>query len=290
MKINRRRAPSTQISRDKKLGGHQKENEYAEIIGGKKIGGTEKGDVRDQNGLLHSVKSGKKWQVFLYSYNRICSSKHLKILQPCLEAFTMNSQQYFADRVKCISYKEKHVRKHGRNLTKMLSNETIKMNVGMNTYIQSKENLAAATIMVCDALRDKFTLRNFLDEALFNTEEVDFLAVKDSTYKRDDLFKVFKRDYVLDVLTNNLFPNTSRAGRVPEDYNIHGQKTLLCYTTNKNTPKNIVEIEIRNDSDVHYRQVRFNMYSRDTLYLLLNAQSKLSSNEIQPGVLFYGEL
>ena len=32
--------------------------------------------------------------------------------------------------------------------------------------------------------------------------------------------------------------------------------------------KNIVEIEIRNDSEIHYKQVRFNMYSKDALFLL----------------------
>ena len=71
MEINRRRSPSPQISRSKKLGGHKKEKEYANLIKGEIILGTKKGDVKDQEGKLHSVKSGKKWQLCLYSKKRI---------------------------------------------------------------------------------------------------------------------------------------------------------------------------------------------------------------------------
>ena len=63
--INRRRAPSSEISSQKKRSGHQTEIEYAELINGEVIKGTQKGDVKDRNGNLYSVKSGKKWQVFL---------------------------------------------------------------------------------------------------------------------------------------------------------------------------------------------------------------------------------
>ena len=39
MKINRRRAPSTEISREKKLAGHKLENIVAELINGEVIKG-----------------------------------------------------------------------------------------------------------------------------------------------------------------------------------------------------------------------------------------------------------
>jgi len=106
MTINRRRAPSSAISSEKKLNGHKQESSYAIIIGGDTIKGTGKGDVKDKNGNLHSVKSGKKWQIFLYGYERISNSRHLKILRPCLDSFTSNATQYFKDRIKCIELKE----------------------------------------------------------------------------------------------------------------------------------------------------------------------------------------
>jgi hypothetical protein len=288
MAINRRRAPSSQISREKKLSGHLREDDYATLIGGETISGTQKGDVLDKKGNLYSVKSGKKWQVFLYVYDRIADSKNLKILQPCLDAFTKDPQQYFKDRIKCIEFKEAYVKEYGRAKAKELPNKVVINALGANEYIEAKERLAKSTVSVRDRLKDKNVLRGFLGEALFNNDEVSFLAIKDTTYKKDDFFKVFAKEDVLDILSDQLFPEVSKAGNVPEDYNVSAQKTLLCYLRNNGKSKNIVEIEIRNDSDVHYRQVRFNMYSKDALTLLLERQSPLPVKEVFNNVKVYG--
>ena len=289
MSINRRRAPSPQISREKKLSGHLRESDYATLIDGQIIRGTQKGDVIDKKGNLYSVKSGKKWQVFLYGYDRISTSRHLHILQPCLEAFTQDSKQYFKDRIKCIEFKEAYVKEHGRAKAKQLSNDEVVRVLGANAYILSKEQLAKSTFAIRNILQNKFTLRQFLGEALFNNEEVAFLAIKDTTYKKDEFFKVFSKEDVLDVLSERLFPEVSKPGNVPEDYNVPAQKTLLCYLKANGKSKNIVEIEIRNDSDVHYRQVRFNMYSKDALTLLLEQMDSLPVNETYSGVKVYGQ-
>jgi hypothetical protein len=286
--INRRRAPSSTISRAKKLDGHANEDDYAHLIGGKTLGGTQKSDVRDSSGLLHSVKSGKKWQVFLYGYERISNSKSLKVLKPCLDAFSTNPEDYFVDRIKCIEFKEDYVAKHGRTKAKLLSNEEVSKALGKNLYIQSKENLAKSTSLVCNALEDKMFLREFLTEALFNNQEVDFLAIRDDTYLKDKKFRVFEREEVIEILTQKLEPFVSQAGKVPEDYNVASQKTLLCYKKENGKNKNIVEIEIRNDSSMHYRQVRFNMYSRDTLYLLLKELDRKPSKQLNKLVTAYG--
>ena len=63
MTINRRRAPSSQISSEKKISGHSREYEFSELIEGSVISGTQKGDVKKNNDLF-SVKGGKKWQIF----------------------------------------------------------------------------------------------------------------------------------------------------------------------------------------------------------------------------------
>ena len=102
--INRRRAPSSQLSSEKKLGGHKREEIFANIIGAEVKKGIQKTDVEDQLGNKYSVKSGKKWQIFLYTYNRISDSSFLNILLPCLDAFPNDSSQYFKDREECISF------------------------------------------------------------------------------------------------------------------------------------------------------------------------------------------
>ena len=288
MVINRRRAPSSAISSEKKLSGHIREADYALLIGGTSISGVQKGDVKDTFGNLHSVKSGKKWQVFLYGYQRISASTNLKILKNCLDAFTINAKKYFEDRTKCIAYKEAYIEKYGREKAKSLKNIDVETALGKNEYIESKNQLAKYTFDVRDKLKNKDALRAFLNEAIFNNDEVTFLAIKDTTYLNDNLFKVFAKEDVLNILCNQLFPEVSKSRNVPEDFNVAAQKTLLCYLKNSKV-KNIVEIEIRNDSETHYRQVRFNMYSKDVLSLLMDSKNKLNVKKINDGVLVYGK-
>ena len=289
MSINRRRAPSSKVSSEKKLSGHIREFNYAKLIGGRTLGGTVKRDVEDKQGNFHSVKGGKKWQIFLYRENKIESSRYLNILLPCLNAFTADSKQYFQDRFECISFKEKYISKHGKIKAKALSNKIISSHLGINSYMRSKEQLALTTQAVSDKLCNPSFLRCFLGEAIFNNDEVMYLAVEDSTFKKDKLFKVFRRDDVLDILARKLYPSVSKAGLTPSDYNVGGQKTLLRYADGRKKDKNIVEIEIRNDSEHHYREVRFNMYSKDTLYLLLAELGGLLSRRLCEGVILYGK-
>ncbi len=288
MAIKKRRAASSETSREKKLGGHQNEHDYADLIGGERIKGTQKGDVEDLNGNLHSVKSGKKWQIFLYSYDRILESKHLKILSPCLDAFTIDSEKYFTDRELCLEFKESYIKKHGRSKAKVLPNSEIKDRFKENSYVDAKDRLSIATQSVCENLISKKALRNFLGEAIFNGVEVKFLAIKDDTLRCDGVFRVYEREQVLKILTEELFPLVSNAGKVPEDYNVAGQKTRLCYKTEQGADRNIVEIEIRNDSPVHYREVRFNMKSKDTLKLLKKHIDDRTAKKIGQNVLALG--
>lgn len=282
MTINRRRAPSSKISSEKKLVGHTNEAEYAALIGGSTIQGTLKGDVQDKQRKLHSVKSGKKWQIFLYRYERIRASTYLNELKSCLDAFTSDYPRYVGDRTKCIELKESLVEEQGRVAVGQMTNDAIKKSLGSNEYVKAKEKLAEATQRVCRKLEDKKFLRQFLAEAIFNGSEVSYLAVKDGA-----CFRVFSSSDVLGLLTAHISPANSRAGRVPEDYNVDGQKVLLRYAKD-GKQKNIVEIEIRNDSEQHYREVRFNMYSKDCLSILLGKVAALPALKHRPGVVLYG--
>jgi hypothetical protein len=286
MAINRRRAASSKISSQKKIQGHKNEEIYASLIEGEVIKGVQKGDVIDSLDRLYSVKSGKKWQIFLYGHDRIKSSSYLKCLLPSLESFPEDPVIYFQDRIKCIEFKEEYIHKFGREKARNLSNEEVIKALGRNEYTLSKERLAQANQKVCEKLTDKRFLRDFLSESIFNLHEVSFLAAKDSTYLEDGIFKTFERNEVLDILSKNLTPATSQAGHVPEDFNVAGQKTLLRYGASL---KNIVEIEIRNDSQTHYRQVRFNMYSKDALTVLLQNLEDSAIFSPAKGVTFFGD-
>jgi hypothetical protein len=286
--INRRRAASSEISSSKKLDGHRNEVLFAGLIDGKVIQGTQKGDVLDRDGQLYSVKGGTKWQIFLYGYERIKDSSYLNILLPCLEAFPDDAKKYFQDRVEVIEFKEAYVKKHGRVKAKSLTNEEIQNNFRQNEYVKSKFRLAKANEAVYHKLLDKTFLRSFLEEAIFNSAEVSYLVVKDSTFQKDEKFKIFSKEDVLKTFAKTMNPATSKAGNVPEDFNVAGQKTTLWYENKPNSQKNIVEIEIRNDSDIHYRQVRFNMYSRDALNILLSNLKQSTQGKNDAKVVYFG--
>ena len=114
------------------------------------------------------------------------------------------------------------------------------------------------------------------------------MVIKEAIETQNNEYNVFLKEDVLDILTERLFPAVSKAGLTPEDFNVAGQKTLLCYTNSKGKSKNIVEIEIRNDSPTHYRQVRFNMYSKDALDIFLTGLSHNPVRKISKQVWIHG--
>ena len=284
MTINRRRAPSSDISREKKIKGHQIEEIYSSYINGSVISGTKKTDVIDINSNHHSVKSGKKWQIFLYSYETICSSKYLNLFKGSLESFTNEYHKYLVDREKCIGFKEKYLNDYGKEKAKLLTNNKLEENLGFNYYFKAKKKLYLNNLQIIEKLKDKKNIFNLLNEAIFNNNEVQFLCVYDNTYRKDKSFNIFHISDVLNIFTNNLVPSISDAGRVVTDLNIQGQKIIFKYLKS-NKLKNIVEIEVRNDSAIHYRQLRFNMYSYDALNLLY---SNLKKNRVKKDLYFYG--
>ncbi len=137
----------------------------------------------------------------------------------------------------------------------------------------AKQRLRIPMVKLAEKLQKRILLKAFLDKSIFNSGEVDYLTVK-----YDELFHVFYCKDVLNVMCDNLEVCNSRvisSGNVPE------QKVLLRYKG-----KNLGEIEMRNDSPVHYRQVRFNMIIPRVMSLLFEKiQSRKAYSQ---RVLVYG--
>lgn len=123
--------------------------------------------------------------------------------------------------------------------------------------IVSKEHLRPYMVMLAKKLQDKVNLKMFLSKAIFNNEECRYLTVKEK-----GIFHVFSKEDVLNVMIGNLEVFNSRAlskRSFPE------QKVILRYKG-----KNLGEIEMRNDSLVHYREIRFNMIKPRVMKLLFD--------------------
>lgn len=140
--------------------------------------------------------------------------------------------------------------------------------------ISSKESLRVPMRKLAEKLQDKMRLKAFLNKSMFNGGEVDYLSVK-----HDGKFHVFYYKDVLKTFCDNLEVVNSRAitiGNVPE------QKVLLRYDG-----LNLGEIEMRNDSPVHYREIRFNMIKPKVMALLF--EKIPMTKEYRHDVLVYGQ-
>lgn len=139
---------------------------------------------------------------------------------------------------------------------------------------EAKEKLRPHMVALAEKLQDKYRLKAFISKSIFNGGEVNYLTILDN-----NKFHVFWGKEVEQVMTDNLEVKNSQArqaGQFPE------QKVILKYAGT-----NLGEIEMRNDSQTHYREIRFNMYKLKAMKLLY---SKITLKQnYNNDVIVYGE-
>lgn len=109
---------------------------------------------------------------------------------------------------------------------------------------KSKIALQEPMRKLCGVLQDRDVLESFFDRALFNSGEVNYLSILHS----DGTWHIFPKKLVLDFLLSCDIVNSK--ARNSNEYS--DQKVLV-----KIDGRNLGEIELRNDSDIHYREVKF---------------------------------
>jgi hypothetical protein len=198
------------------------ENDYQNDIVAKK-------DVIDLSGDAHSVKSGnKKWQLFLYGINRFRDDDFFQtmngigqLLVKCIEAFPESFDEYERNKLK------------------------------------AKEQCRVPMRALKELLQEKRRVRSFINKAMFNGGEVNYLTVR-----HNNLYHVFLNKDVVSVFADAVTVENSQArsaNQVPE------QKVIFKYNG-----INLAELEMRNDSPIHYRQIRFNMMKHRMMNLLFD--------------------
>lgn len=137
----------------------------------------------------------------------------------------------------------------------------------------AKEKCRIPMRKLCEKLQNPVKLKWFLHKAIFNWWEVNYLTIK-----HEEKYHVFEQQDVLIVLRDNFTVENSQArakGQFPE------QKVIL-----KHKWLNVGEIEMRNDSVIHYRQIRFNMIKPRFMDLLF--ENFTDGEEFFKWVLVYG--
>ncbi|MFN3821137.1 MAG: hypothetical protein ACK4OO_02285, partial [bacterium] len=124
-----------------------------------------------------------------------------------------------------------------------------------------KERLKRPMRELCQRLKEKRVLAAFIDKSMFNSGEVDFLVIRD-----ENNYHIFWSKEVVDILTKNYEVENSKA---KTKYQIDDQKVIFRFLGRTHG-----EIEMRNDSDAHYRQVKFWLDKKLTLKLLITQINK----------------
>ena len=143
-----------------------------------------------------------------------------------------------------------------------------------NNKAEAKEKLRPHMVALAEKLQDKHRLRAFIGKSIFNGGEVNYLTVYEGSK-----FHVFWGKEVEQVMADNFEVTNSKAiqeGQFPE------QKVLFKFEGT-----NLAELEMRNDSSTHYREIRFNMYKPKAMKLLF---SKITlKQDYNEKVILYGE-
>lgn len=139
---------------------------------------------------------------------------------------------------------------------------------------RSKEKLRKHMRNLAEKLKEERRLKAFIEKSMFNGGEVNYLTVLDNK-----LFHVFWGKEVAKVMLKNLVVDNSKArrkGEYPE------QKVIFKYEG-----VNLAELEMRNDSETHYREIRFNMIKRKAMKLLYS--KIINKKNFSHEVILYGE-
>ena len=147
-----------------------------------------------------------------------------------------------------------------------------------NDYLKNKQlykmRLQKPMRELCQKLKEKRLLGAFLDKSIFNSGEVDFLVVKEGRF-----FHIFWNRDVVEVLLKNYEVENSKARGKGQ---IDDQKVVF-----KVSGKTHGEIEMRNDSEIHYREVKFWLDRNLTLNLLKSEIKKVKA--LTERIFLYGK-
>lgn len=237
-----RRAMTSGKASQVKVQGHVNERQFAALVGGRVSRGkhTDKKDVLDQNDGAHSVKAGDWWQIFLYGRERFASNTIFKglgntagILVDCIDAFPEDRDDFHGARKDTA---KQALQPHMRSLLAELQ----------------KPYIGPA----------------FFDKAVFDGGSAEYLSVYPGPAADpfgQKKFHIFHKEDVIKALMSDVTFANSKARNALQ---MSDQKVVLKSSIAGRAGRQIGEIELRNESKVHYRQAKFRLRSEDVMKIL----------------------
>ena len=251
----RKRAMDPDDARFKKMTGHVRESDFAELIGGTVYNGShiDKTDVTDAQGYGHSIKGGTWWQIFLYSRNRLETNTEFQnlgnvgnLMIRCIDALPEDWDLYQEEYEKFLA----------------------------------KRRLQEPMRLLMSEIRKPHIKPAFFEKAIFNGEEVDYLTVRPLYIPKDKEteFHIFAKKDVVDILSSNLDVQNSKArSRTQTD----DQKVIF------RLEKNVGEVELRTDRREKHRLTKFRLNSQSIFQLLTDNLPE--RNELTDEIICYGD-
>lgn len=141
-----------------------------------------------------------------------------------------------------------------------------------NKYVY-KLQLQGPMRSLAERLKDHRLLAAFIDKGMFNSGEVDFLVIKDN-----EKFHVFWGKEVVQVLSRRFEVENSKSRGKDQ---LDAQKVVF-----KVSGITYGEIEMRNDSEVHYREVKLWLGKKHTFDLL--KEEIKDSESLNNRIILYG--
>lgn len=251
--IKRKRAMTSEQARNVRAQGHADAKGFAQLIGVEEDyqnGAIDKKDVVDQNGDTHSLKSGdKRWQIFLYSERRFKEDMIYKVMGGVGDGI-------------------------GNLMLSCLNCFPATFEEYKSDKEKYKRALKTKMISLCGKLQENDVFAAFLLKSVFNCGEVNYLTIKN-----DEKYHVFLSTDVIDILVNNLQRENSKARTNDQ---MHYQKVVFLFAD-----INVGTIEIRHDSEAHYKQVIFSLDKKPIFDLLTSKIEK--SEQWGSSIVVYGK-
>ena len=228
-----------------KVAGHQNETCFAHLIHGETNheNHTAKGDVTDQQGRRHSVKSGTWWQIFLYGKQRFANNTVFlemgavsQLMIECLDAYPPQFADYKADKS------------------------------------ATKARLQIKMRLLLTELTKPAIYPQFINKALFDGDAADYLSIfmgdKKTVQCVDREFHIFHKDDVVAAFMQHVFLVNSKAVAKNQTSDLK-----VIFKSRLHNDTNIGEIEDRHDSEAHYQQMKFRLNAARVFDILTTAIS-----------------